>query len=351
MTLFVFSVKEKPQMITLTPEDRALLDACDFSPDLPPRIGLRSSVLQAGSKELLPGDSRHMPGAAAGDIVLRHERNATLVKGAAGFAAVPIAFKTRYVEWLPNRTGFVAEWETKPADADWRKGPDGRKCCLRVNGNKIEETIVAHLLVDGCGILFPFRSSAVPVGREFEARAAHVRVNIDGRDVEGFTYGKWLVATRLHQENDFPWFLPVVTLIGRLGEKDGPAIEEWRLATHARVAHQAGDDWDPAKPARAAAAGGAGEAGMAGAKAASIVGAKTAAVAGAKAADVAPPHEPCTFCSSCTAFFTPLGEINSASTPAGEGNTWWTPRPAAFAWILKYRGEPLPLPAGPRFLR
>jgi hypothetical protein len=234
-------------MITLTNEDRALLDACDSTPDLPPTIGLRSAILQAGSPELLPGDSRHMPGAAAGDIVLRHGADSTLVKGSVGFSAVPVAFKTSFVEWEPNRSGGspVDDHLKKPADAIWRDGPDGRRACLRDNGNKIEETVVAHLLVNGCGILFPFRSTAVRAGIDFADRA-RVRVTIDGRDAWSFANGKWLIAARLERKGDFRWFLPVVTLIGRFGEEGGPPLEEWRLALHARRAFKEGGAWDPA---------------------------------------------------------------------------------------------------------
>jgi hypothetical protein len=222
-------------MITFTDEDRALLAAVDFSPDLPPPIGLRSSILQALSPELMPGDPGYTPGAVPGDILRRHSSGSTLVKGATGFSAVPVGFKLSFIEWGANRSGFIAEWPTKPADAEWRDGPDGRRSCARDNGNRIEETVTAHLLVGGHGVLFPFKSTALRVGRDFAERARRVRASIDGCDVVGFAAGKWLITTRLERKGQFNWYVPVVTLLGKFGEPQGPPLEEWRLATRARL--------------------------------------------------------------------------------------------------------------------
>ena len=37
--------------------------------------------------------------------------------------------------------------------------------------------------------------------------------------------------------------LPVVTMLGRIGDPDGPTVDEWRLAVKARRAFKDGLDW------------------------------------------------------------------------------------------------------------
>jgi hypothetical protein len=234
---------------TLTDADRALLRD-DDSPDLPLSGPPRSGIIQSNSPELIPDDEAYLEGAQAGDIVLRFVDGRTLVKGSVGFVAIAIGFDEVWVEYGANRGSYVDTHTKKPDDADWRTDPaTGRKACLRPNNNKIENTVVAHLLVDGRGVNFPFRSTALSIGREFGQRAFSLRAKLDGGDVRGYPSGKRRIATRLEKEGDFRWFLPVVTLVGKVNQTGGPTIAEWRAAMTLRKAFREGLAWAPDPPA------------------------------------------------------------------------------------------------------
>jgi hypothetical protein len=233
-----------------TPEDRAYIDS-DDAPDLPAAAGAASYIVQLTSPCLIPGMDGFVPGATPGCFILRHGDEHRVVAGATGFVCSPVGFSTTYAEYEPPmgaaRGQFVAVYDRLPSDADWREGPNGRRAVLRDNGNKIEETINAFLLVENHPILFRFRSTAVKIGREFAGRAPRLRADGDGREVTGLAIGLWRITSKLEQRGDYRWFGPAVRLLGRLGDPEGlgPTIEQWRLASRARAAFRNGLGWGP----------------------------------------------------------------------------------------------------------
>jgi hypothetical protein len=215
-------------------------------PDLPPPIESRSRLLQVGSPECITGEMNYLKGANPGDFALRFGDDRLVVKGETGFVCSPVGFRTVYAEYEPNRGPFVTVHAERPDDAEWRETPDGRRAILRDNGNRIEETVNAFLIVDGKGVVFPFRSTGVPIGNVFAHKATNLHVTYDGEELQGLAVGRWRFTGRLQRNGDFRWFVPVVTLAGRLGEPDGPTVDEWRLAMRARAAFRDGLDWEPA---------------------------------------------------------------------------------------------------------
>jgi hypothetical protein len=216
------------------------------APDVPPSTGALSRILQQLSPELVTGEANYLKGAVAGDIVLRFGDDRVAVKK---FVCIPVAFDWTYAEYEPPqgsmRGQFVALHTSKPEDAEWRDAPDGRRAILRDNGNKIEEALNAYLVVDGKGVVFPFRSTAVKIGRQFADRAGRLHTSYHGEEIIGYAVGKWEVTSRLERSGDYRWYLPQVTLLGRLGEEGGPTLDEWRLASRARLAFKDGMDWSP----------------------------------------------------------------------------------------------------------
>jgi hypothetical protein len=185
-----------------------------------------------------------MPGAAAGDFdLLYSDGEHVLVKGATGFICSPVAFRESYVERLTVDGSFVAVSDDPPEGSAWGVTAEGRKAFLAPNGNRVEETISAYLLVEGRGVIFDFKSTSLRIGRDFHDRASHCRAVVDGQEIWGFGVGLWGITSRMERGSRGTWSVPVVTLCGRLGDPDGPSLDKWRRAARARQALKSGADW------------------------------------------------------------------------------------------------------------
>ena len=143
----------------LSEEDRALLNET-AAPDLPTEMKNLIVHVQAISKELVAGDPKEfIPRAGehvvAGDFLLPHNGERILVKGAVGYDFLVVAGDQVFVEYKQMRGGWVANHLEKPADASWFErgdSPDGKAGLYRVGvddqpGNRVEETIYAHMLI------------------------------------------------------------------------------------------------------------------------------------------------------------------------------------------------------------
>jgi hypothetical protein len=242
--------------MSLTAADRALI-AGDGTPDLPPGLPPLTRLLQPNSPELAPGGDDYLEGAYAGDFVTTHQGERILIKGSIGFAFVPVAFELNFVEYAPSRGGFIAaHGAEKPADAVWTDAsdaPDGKAGYYNARGNRVEQTIYAHLLLlahDGGhaprGATFAFRSTSLAVGRDFANRAS--RLKVENENIGGIVIGKWQMRSRLERQNDYRWYLPQVAMIGKLGEIAGPSLSEVRLAAQLRANFKQNLPWAPEPP-------------------------------------------------------------------------------------------------------
>ena len=78
-----------------------------------------------------------------------------------------------WIEWLPNRQGFVARHDTPPPDMETRtmRGDDGRErqTLMRAsNGNMIQDTREFFLLVDGQPFVLPCTSTKHTFARQWQ---------------------------------------------------------------------------------------------------------------------------------------------------------------------------------------
>ena len=129
----------------ITPEDRTLLVSVQER-DLPPAPPKLIQLLQPNSLKLL----EQIADAKAGDFAVPHDGEYILFRGATGVPFIPIGFAQAFVEWGQGRSGYVDSHPKKPSDAIWRDGrdsPDGKAGYVRENGNRIEDTLYAHLLI------------------------------------------------------------------------------------------------------------------------------------------------------------------------------------------------------------
>jgi hypothetical protein len=203
------------------------------------------------SKEVAAGDPKEIVGAVAGDFVLPRNGERILVKAQVGYPFLILTAWIGWPEYLPARGGFVAPHETKPRNAVWHKAgasSDGKEGLYLVDidgnpGNRIEETIYVRVLVlpddDSAPFIVTqaFKSTAKTIGNDMLNRATR---KVNGKDTNPVTV-KWRMTSRLERKGDQRWFAPNPTLIGRLGEPNGPNTEEVRLGAQLRKSLKQGD--------------------------------------------------------------------------------------------------------------
>lgn len=97
-------------------------------------------ILQALSPQVQKKKEEYIDGAEAGMIWFRGTKD--VVAGEEGIPVVPCHFSKSWIEWMPNRGGFVARHEERPADAVHTADPENpkRKFWKRGNGNIVVET-------------------------------------------------------------------------------------------------------------------------------------------------------------------------------------------------------------------
>jgi hypothetical protein len=216
----------------------------DDAPDLAPLGPRPIKQLQNNSPEVVRGDPAYVAGAEGGDFLVPRGEEMAIYRGTTGIEAMFVYFEEYFLEWPAVRGagsgGPLDRHPAMPSDANWvLDQATGRKVCLRANGNRIEKTIYGHALIDGAPATFVFRSTAYRVGRDHANLAHHVNVTIDGEDIR-VVGAKWLVTSRLESNSFGRWFVPQISLIGKLGASNGPTLAEVRAAKALRVALKTG---------------------------------------------------------------------------------------------------------------
>lgn len=97
-------------------------------------------ILQALSPQVQKKKEEYIEGAEAGQIWFRGTK--TVVPGDDGILGVPCHFSKAWVEWLPDRGGFVARHDERPEDAVLVTDSQNpkKKYWRRPNGNTVVET-------------------------------------------------------------------------------------------------------------------------------------------------------------------------------------------------------------------
>jgi hypothetical protein len=116
-------------------------------------------VLQTNSPAVDKRGDNYIDGAEAGDFWLRNAIE-PIKSGEEGIVVQPCEMMRTWIEWLPNRQGFVARHDKPPVDMETRKERDdsGREKVVLVrgeNGNIIQDTREFFLIVDGQPFVLP----------------------------------------------------------------------------------------------------------------------------------------------------------------------------------------------------
>jgi hypothetical protein len=242
--------------LKFTAADKALTEG-DDTPDTPFKDRHRALLVHATNPELVADDSRYVRGAGVGDFVVPEGEDRVVYRGSTGFICQPVGFDFNHNEYEPDtatgRGKFVKpHGPERPHGWRWLKPADGvsKEGMYLPSGNRVVPTITAMLVVGGYGCQYDFYGTAFNPGKDFAIRAGKLTATVEGEDgkpvkVVGCTLGNFLVTSYIKKDGDRRYPMPVVTLIGKLGEEKGPTLDAWRFAQSLRQAFKQGGDWMP----------------------------------------------------------------------------------------------------------
>ena len=200
-------------------------------------------LLQANSKVALKGHDKYVEGAEGGSIWLRNaEASESLIDGDQGMEFLPCYFTKCWIEWMPDRGGFVARHVDRPATATLEdvEGDDGRirKAWKMPNGNTVNESREFSGFVKKDGKLLPYTiplsGSGHMVGRNWMTALGNLRTP-SGKEAPIWAY-YWRLRTKLRTVGENSWYQFEITKEGMI-----KTMEEIKLAEALHDAFASGE--------------------------------------------------------------------------------------------------------------
>lgn len=168
-------------------------------------------VLQALSPQVERRGDNYIEGAEAGDFWLRNALD-PIRNGEEGIIAIPVEMFRTWIEWMPNRGGFVARHDMPPADMVSKsiRRDDGSEMnvMVRANGNFVVDTREFYILVDGDPYVLPCSSTKHTFARQWQTMFHRFKHPWTGKVMPAFahryrlktvptsnTKGKWFGLT------------------------------------------------------------------------------------------------------------------------------------------------------------
>jgi hypothetical protein len=235
----------------LTAEDYDLVRG-DDGHDTPFRDRQSMVLVYGSSPELVFGGSRYVKGAEIGGYVAPQGDKRVPMKSV---LMQTVVFTLTHPEYTlgdgeGDRGQFVCDHGVKPPSdmkflkasgglvkktGHYRVGADGKP------GNKVAPTITAYGLVNGFGASYAMYGTAYGAGREFAGRAERLMVRVDPPliitqpggpaidvpELRGCALGIFELTSRFEKMGPYRVPVPVMTLVGKLGEEGGPTLEQW----------------------------------------------------------------------------------------------------------------------------
>jgi hypothetical protein len=181
------------------------------------RKTLRASIAQSNSHAVDKTDPAFISGAKPGDIVIPDLLEA--FDGETGIDVVPLLMQRAWMEWYPARGGYADRHSEKPADVVTTLSQEGnrpRRILTRTaagcSGNVIEESLEFWLLFRGQPLLFPWRSTAIAIGRRWMTFAGQFRSE-KGEPLPFFAR-RYKLTTLSKSNSAGRWFTPAFQDLG-----------------------------------------------------------------------------------------------------------------------------------------
>lgn len=170
------------------------------------------AILQKGSPQVNEMEPQYIPGAKAG--MLLNTATKEIFDGKEGIVVIPCGFQKNYVEWKPQRGGYVA---THPFDVDFVKNKLGaRKEIIRVDGsdrevilsaagNLIVETSYTFVIRNGMPMVIGASSTGLGPTREWNTYRKSQRNPASGKQLASWAK-MYRVQTVYNKNEKGDWY-------------------------------------------------------------------------------------------------------------------------------------------------
>jgi hypothetical protein len=222
-------------------------------------------LLQSNSPQTQKGNEKFVKGATGGAIWLRNApEGANVFDGEDGIEFQPCHFSVCWIEWQPNRGGFVARHPSRPeaavlVDVERDDGTIGKRWQMP-NGNTVAESREYAGFVysrdgeraDDMAYTIPFGGTNLTVAKQWMSSMRSEKLP-SGERAPLFA-NKFLLKTKLRQRGKFSWFVYEIDKIGPVETVEeierGNALADAfstgakQSAAQEDAVHGAGDDVD-----------------------------------------------------------------------------------------------------------
>jgi len=162
-------------------------------------------VLQTNSPQVNKRNDKYVTNAEPGDLWLKNGAT-PVIKGTEGVLFQPCHLDWKWVEWKPNREGFVTTHDVRPNEATQQHldPTDDRMSWVLPNGNLLVETCYVYGLVNfEFPYVIPLSSSGFRVARDWNTDIRNRKHN--GKPLPVFGT-KYMLKTVLRTNNKGEWF-------------------------------------------------------------------------------------------------------------------------------------------------
>lgn len=184
-------------------------------------------LLQSNSPQTQKGGEKYIKGATGGCIWLRNAaEGSNLFDGEEGMVFQPCHFNVCWIEWMPNRGGFVARHNTKPeaavlTDFERDDGSTGKRWEMP-SGNTVQESREYSGFVYSDGddrgadmpYTLPMGGTNLSVAKQFMSFMRNERMP-DG-DRAALFLNKYKISTKLRSRGKFSWYVYQFEKIGTI---------------------------------------------------------------------------------------------------------------------------------------
>jgi hypothetical protein len=180
-------------------------------------------LLQSNSPQVVRGHEKHIDGAQAGDMWLRNEpEGENIISGEDGMVAQPCFFGKSWIEWMPNRGGFVTRHAERPEDAELQdvetdNGTEVKRW-VRPNGNVVVETREYAVLVHVEGAdeplpyVIPFSGTGHTPAKQWMGYIRKKKLP-SGKDAPSFAC-KYRLTPKLRTKGPNSWYQYEISEVG-----------------------------------------------------------------------------------------------------------------------------------------
>lgn len=177
-------------------------------------------VLQSNSPQAQERNPAHIEGASAGSIWLRGADD-PIIDGEEGAMFQPCYFGKEWLEWLPNRGGFVGRHDKRPREAVQVEDPQrkGRMLWRLPNGNDVVETrfYAGYIWRPGeeraLPYIVPFKGTGHSVARGF-MNQINAKFEAGGERPDPSWLHVYQLTTTYRENDAGNWFLLQVGYVG-----------------------------------------------------------------------------------------------------------------------------------------